>query len=118
MYCRKCGAQNDDNAFRCVECGEIIQQVQKVQQVGVNVPGVPTYLAHSILVTLFCCVPFGIVGIVYAAQVNSKLASGDYAGAVEASNKARTWCWVSFGIGLAVGLMWLFFGIIGALSEM
>ena len=115
MYCRKCGAQNDDNAFRCVECGEIIQQVQ---QVGVNVPGVPTYLTHSILVTLFCCVPFGIVGIVYAAQVNSKLASGDYAGAVEASNKARTWCWVSFGIGLAVGLMWLFFVIIGALAEM
>ena len=27
MYCPKCGTQNDDNAFRCVNCREIIQQV-------------------------------------------------------------------------------------------
>ena len=25
MYCPKCGTQNDDNAFRCVKCGEVIQ---------------------------------------------------------------------------------------------
>ncbi|MBN2183131.1 MAG: DUF4190 domain-containing protein [Sedimentisphaerales bacterium] len=25
MYCPKCGTKNDDNAFRCVSCGEIIQ---------------------------------------------------------------------------------------------
>ena len=107
MYCRKCGTQNDDNAFKCVECGEIIQQIQRV---GEPVPRVPNYLAQSILVTLFCCVPFGIVSIVYAAQVNSKLMAGDYAGAVDASIKAKTWCWVSFGIGLG----WLFFVIFGS----
>ena len=27
MYCYKCGAQNDDNAFRCVKCGVIIQEI-------------------------------------------------------------------------------------------
>lgn len=115
MYCRKCGTKNDDNAFKCVACGEILQQIQ---QVGVPVPSVPTYLAQAILVTLFCCVPFGIVSIVYAAQVNGKLASGDYAGAVEISKKARTWCWLSFGIGLVAVVIWLFFVIIGVLSEM
>src|SRR5438128_1439779 len=35
---------------------------------------VPNYLVQSILCTLFCCLPFGIVAIVYAAQVNSKVA--------------------------------------------
>ena len=25
MYCPKCGTQNDDNAFRCIRCSEIIQ---------------------------------------------------------------------------------------------
>ena len=69
---------------------------------------VPTYLAQSILVTIFCCMPFGIVAIVYSAQVNSKLKAGDYAGAVECSNKAKTWGWVSFGIGLAIGLIKIF----------
>lgn len=27
MYCPKCGTQNDDNAFRCVSCQEIIQPI-------------------------------------------------------------------------------------------
>lgn len=26
MYCPKCGAPNDDNAFRCVKCNELVQQ--------------------------------------------------------------------------------------------
>ena len=60
----------------------------------------PSYLVYSILVTFFCCLPFGIVAIVYAAQVSGKLAGGDLAGAVQSSNSARTWCWVSFGVGL------------------
>jgi uncharacterized membrane protein YvbJ len=115
MYCRKCGTPNDDNAFKCVNCGETLQSAQ---QAGIPIASVPNYLVQSILVTLFCCVPFGIVSIVYAAQVNSKLTAGDYAGAVETSKKARTWCWVSFGIGLGWVVIWLFFVILGVLSEM
>ena len=45
--------------------------------------------------------PAGIVAIVYAAQVNGKLAGGDYEGAVSASNNAKLWSWISFG-GAAV----------------
>ena len=65
-------------------------------------PNLPTYLTQSILVTLFCCVPFGIVAIVYAAQVNSKLQAGDFAGAADASAKAKMWCCWSVGIGIVV----------------
>jgi hypothetical protein len=64
-------------------------------------PPVPNYLPQAILTTLFCCLPFGVVSIVFAAQVNGKLAQGDYAGAVASSNSAKTWAWVSFGVGLA-----------------
>jgi ribosomal protein L40E len=28
MYCTKCGAENDDNAFRCTTCHEVLQRVQ------------------------------------------------------------------------------------------
>ena len=31
MYCPKCGFKNDDNAFRCVRCSEIIQAVPVYQ---------------------------------------------------------------------------------------
>lgn len=63
-------------------------------------PPPPNHLVGAILVTIFCCVIGGIVSIVYAAQVNSKWQAGDYAGAMEASKKANTWLWWSFGIGI------------------
>ena len=43
---------------------------------------VPNHLVWAILSTLFCCLPLGIVSIVFAAQVNGKLAAGDVAGAL------------------------------------
>ena len=63
-------------------------------------PQVPTYLVPAILCTLFCCLPFGVPAIVYAAQVSSKLSAGDVPGAQTASKNARTWCWVAFGVGV------------------
>lgn len=61
---------------------------------------IPNYLTQAILCTIFCCVPAGIVAIIYASQVNSKKQMGDLAGAADSSSKAQTWCWVAFGLGL------------------
>ena len=55
-----------------------------------------SWLIESILVTLFCCQVFGIVAIVYAAQVESKFKQGDILGAEFASRKARFWVYLSF----------------------
>jgi hypothetical protein len=72
-------------------------------------PHVPNYLVQAILVTLCCCLPFGIVAIVYAAQVNSKLSGGDLAGATAASRNAKLWCWISFAVGLLFTVVYLAF---------
>jgi hypothetical protein len=64
---------------------------------------IPNYLVHAILVTLCCCLPFGIVSIIYATQVNTKRDMGDIAGAIEASNNAKKWAM----IGVGVGVVWL-----------
>ena len=70
---------------------------------------VPNYLVQAILCTLFCCLPFGIVAIVFAAQVNGHLAAGNHQAAASASANARTWCWISFWLGIIpVGLWFLF----------
>jgi len=45
---------------------------------------------QAILVTLCCCLPVGIVSIIYATQVNTKRDAGDVAGALEASENARS----------------------------
>ena len=49
----------------------------------------------AILATLFCCLPLGIVSIVFAAQVDTKWNRGDWNGAVESSGRARMWLIVS-----------------------
>ena len=63
---------------------------------------IETYLTQSILVTLCCCLPFGVVAIVYSSQVNTKLAAGDVAGAQKASDNAKMWGWIGFGCGLVI----------------
>ena len=75
------------------------------------------YLVPAILATLFCCLPTGIVAIIMAAQVNSKLATGDVAGARDSAKKAKTWTFVSVGLGLLAIILWVvfvvFLGVIG-----
>jgi len=63
------------------------------------------YLVFAILATLFCCLPFGIVAIIFAAQVDTKWQKGDRDGALLAAKNAKTWCWVAFGVGLAFNLI-------------
>jgi len=84
-----------------------------VKQTDTPVAPPPNYLVWAILTTILCCLPFGIVSIVYAAQVNSKWQVGDVAGANQASKNAKTWAWVSFGVGLFGMLVWIILMIVG-----
>lgn len=79
---------------------------------SVPMPGgasIPNYLWQSIVVTIFCCWPFGIPAIVYAAKVDSLRARGDIAGAMAASASAKTWCIVAAGIWLGLMVVWILF---------
>jgi hypothetical protein len=79
---------------------------------------VPNYLVFAILTTVLCCLPAGIPAIVYAAQVNGKLQAGDIAGAQLASKNAKMWCWVAFGAGLAVLVLYMLLVGVGVMSHM
>jgi hypothetical protein len=67
------------------------------------------WLVESILVTIFCCLPFGVAGIVFASQVNSKYASGDYTGALEASKNAAKWTKIGFFVGIGFIVLYMIF---------
>jgi len=62
----------------------------------------PNYLAWSILNMIFCCLPFGIVGLVYAIQANS---AADAVTAYDASTKAKAWNLAATIIGAVVGVI-------------
>lgn len=74
-------------------------------------PKPPNYLVWAILSTLFCCLPFGVVSIVFAAQVDSKYNAGNYDGAVEASNNAKKWAIISAVVALALTALWFLLAI-------
>jgi len=62
----------------------------------------PTYLGWSIATLILCFWPASVVALVYGAQVNGKLLRGDHHGAVHSSRRAKLWCWISFGVAIAL----------------
>ena len=85
------------------------------QQENLRTPP-PNYLVWSILTTILCCLPFGIISIIYAAQVNSKWMAGDYAGAQNSSRNAKIWAWVSFGVGISGIIIWFILVALGVMA--
>ena len=108
MHCPTCGASNYLDARFCRDCGQDLHGSEQM-------PRIRNYLALSVLVTFFCCLPLGIAAIIYAAQVNGKLAAGDITGARQASRTALKLVVFSFllgsimiGLPLAYMLVWIF----------
>src|ERR1044071_8523284 len=73
---------------------------------------VPNYLVLAII-SLFCCLPLGIVSVIFAARVNGQVQAGDTAGALDSSRKAKMFSY----IGLILGLIWIaIWGIVTVLG--
>jgi hypothetical protein len=141
MYCGKCGSQVEDDAKFCPSCGARIDRQGQSEEIASDIPdspyhtsggyqsssqppydGGPTphvknYLVESILCTICCCLPFGIPGIVFAAQVDSKLKGGDVDGAIEASEKAKKWTLISFILGLISNIISITLYSTGAIAN-
>jgi len=123
MYCNRCGRRLTEGARFCDACGSSIEisAIQPYDPVVKATPPMtqapvigerpPDYLAFSIIVTLCCCMPMGVVAIVFSANSRSMLESGNLEGAKEAADKARLFCWLALGLGLVSNLLAFAWGI-------
>ncbi len=84
-------------------------QFNNVKYNNCNMPRPNNYLAFAIISTILCCMPAGVVSIVYAAKVDSLWSQGRYDEAQAASNKAKTWAIVSLVVALVGGLCYFLF---------
>src|ERR1051325_11034352 len=72
---------------------------------------VPNYLVPAII-SIFCCWPLAIPAIIFATQVNGKVAAGDVAGAQDASKKAKMFSFLAIGLGLLVIICYVIFVLV------
>lgn len=73
------------------------------------------YLVESILVTILCCLPFGIAGIINASKVEGLFRTGDIEGAQRASAEAKKYCkWALIGGGIVAVLLIIYYVVIFA----
>ena len=118
MYCKNSGTELPDGTKFCTCCGhDQTMESGPVQYASASFGEKPaSYLALSIIVTILCCVPLGIVGIVYASKVDASWNARNYDAAKEYSRKARNWSiaglvisvlwWVVYAVLIFLGVAW------------
>jgi hypothetical protein len=63
------------------------------------------YLVWAILCTVLCCLPLGIVSIVYSTKVSGLWVQGRYAEAQAAADNAKKWAIIGAIVGAAVAVI-------------
>jgi hypothetical protein len=102
MFCGKCGADNPDDATFCRSCGQRLRDTRQPLAEAGQSGAVEIPLATAILTAIFCCQPFGIVAIIYAAMAQGRLSEGNVDAARDLAGKS--WYWIKLSLG--IGIVW------------
>jgi len=122
--CPKCGADIEPGAGNCSYCGSRVEQAvppqphyyrQPAQQYqppsqqpyGPPAPHIKNWLVESILITVLCCMPLGIGGIINATRVDKLAAAGDITGAQRAASNARGFVIAGVILGFITIVFWV-----------
>lgn len=109
-YCKNCGNEILDFGKVCTRCGHLITSefTNDAQE-----PVIDTCLIDSILVTILCCFPLGIVSIIFSALASGAIAHGDYKDAAAKAKVAQTLNTVAIILFFALILvMWILHSIL------
>lgn len=74
------------------------------------------WLIEAVLVTLFCCLPFGIVSLVYATKVETLWNSGQREEAIRAGQEAGKWVKIGAISGFTILFLYILVVIIGVFT--
>ncbi len=135
-YCNQCGEKIQKDATFCDHCGASLVDAEaggsrlygqppsppssesspepaasEPEEKSYPAGHVPNHLVKAIIATLCCCMPAVVAGIVYAAQVDGHLRSGDLAAAQESSKKANFWSNLAIVGGVIVGIFYILVGL-------
>lgn len=112
--CPDCGYQVSSEAASCPNCGKPLNKPDATHD-SYNEPPPKTWLVESILATLFCCLPFGVIGIIYAAKVETDWYAGRKEMALNDSRMAKTWTMAAFFSAIAGVVLYILYIVFAAL---
>lgn len=75
------------------------------------------YLVWAILSTILCCIPFGIVAIVYSTKVDNLWMMGNYQEAKANSDKAKMWSMIAAGSCITFVALYIILFFIAGISN-
>jgi hypothetical protein len=93
-----------------------VSHAARIPSYGPTTAPPPNYLAWAVVATVLFFLPLGVVSIVFASQVNGKYAAADFAGAQEASRKARTWALWSTLVGVVLYVVLVVLAVLGVFT--
>ncbi len=102
VRCRECGREVSDTATECPHCGAKLQSGSQRRD-GEPMP--ESYLIWGIVTTVCCCLPFGIVSIIYASKVEDYWRQGLQDMAYEAAAKAKKFAIIGAVAAPLVGII-------------
>ena len=102
VWCK--GFDNWKKAEEVPELEELLASIPPATPTEAPMPN--TWLVESILITLFCCLPFGIASIVYASKVESQYMLRNYQQAEYYSRQAKNWTIAGLVCGLLIGIFY------------
>src|SRR3954468_8401071 len=70
-------------------------------------------IVASVVSLAFCCLPHGVVSLIFATQVNKKAEAGDMAGAMHAAKQAKMFAWISIIVSVIGFVIAFIFGVVG-----
>lgn len=83
-------------------------------------PTIPNNMVMAIIATIVslgCCLPHGLVSLIFAMQVGKKEAAGDLEGARNAAKQAKMWAWISIIVVVVWIVICLVFGVFGIILQ-
>jgi hypothetical protein len=82
---------------------------------------IPNNMVMAIIATVVsvigCCLPHGLVSLMFAMQVGKKEATGDLDGARNAAKQAKMWAWISIIAGALGLILSLIFGVFAGIMS-
>ncbi|MDD3192846.1 MAG: CD225/dispanin family protein [Oscillospiraceae bacterium] len=70
----------------------------------------------SIIVSVACCLPLGIVSIVYASKINSAMAVGNYQLAQGAAKKSKLFSIIGGCVGAVFAILYFTLSVLAAIG--